>query len=128
MRRMIDPKELEGSGGNPRHHYTIIVGSTNFHYEVYTTKDYGYEPRKLNDAYDFKTNDESKELRAEGYYPASGTWKDLNTGHIFIANWIKIKSSNRIELCGYDITATGTAAMSTEFDLTSTNYQIIQNY
>ena len=60
MRRMIDPKELEGSGGNPRHHYTIIVGSTNFHYEVYTTKDYGYEPRKLNDAYDFKTNDEFK--------------------------------------------------------------------
>ena len=39
-------KEL--GGGSTRHHYTIIVGSTKFHYEVYTTKDYGYEPRKLN--------------------------------------------------------------------------------
>ena len=127
MRRMLDPKEV-GGGGSTRHHYTIIAGSTKFHYEVYTTKEYGYEPRKLNTVWDFKTNNKFQELRAPGYYPASGTWKDANTGHIFIANWIQIDSSNKIKLCGYDITETGTPAMLTEFDLASTNYQIIQNY
>ena len=44
MRRMLDKKELEelggGGEGTTRHGYSIFVHGR-FHYEVYTTKDYG---------------------------------------------------------------------------------------
>lgn len=74
MRRMLDPKEL-GGGGNPtpaRHCYMIVV-NLDFHYIVYTTKDYNFEiggePKLISD---FATNNEYEELRDVGSYEAAG--------------------------------------------------------
>lgn len=65
-----------GSGGGgstapARHGYSIFV-SGGFYYEVYTTKDYGWQIGKYNNITDFKSNDNYKELRYKGSYPASG--------------------------------------------------------
>ena len=67
-------KELGGGGGSTapaRHGYSIFVQG-NFHYEVYTTKDYGWQIGKNNYIDDFKSNDNYKELCHTGIYPASG--------------------------------------------------------
>ena len=69
MRRMLDPKEAGGSTP-ARHGYRIY--NDNYYYIVYSTKDYNFKIGKLNLIEDFDTNDNYKELRSSGIYPANG--------------------------------------------------------
>ena len=61
-----------GGGGTPRHGYMIdIIDSC--YYIVYTTKDYNLPIGQHSDRIrDFLTNDNYKELRYNGWYPAYG--------------------------------------------------------
>ena len=62
-------KEL---GGKPRHAYRIN-NNNSYWYIVYSTKDYNFEIGKSNYiGSDFDTNDNYKELRSSGIYPANG--------------------------------------------------------
>ena len=89
MRRMLDPKEV-GGGGGARHGYTIFVKdvcvdnenvSSTFHYEIYTTKNYNLTIGTENAIADFLTNEDYKELRAIGSYPAAGYFANYTTIH-----------------------------------------------
>ena len=73
MRRMLDPKEA-GGGGNqtPARHGYRIENNYDYYYIVYSTKNYNFEIGKLNRITDFNTNDNYKELRSSGVYPANG--------------------------------------------------------
>ena len=72
MRRMLDPKEAGGSTAPARHAYRIN-NNNNYWYIVYSTKDYNFEIGKSNYiGSDFDTNDNYKELRSSGIYPANG--------------------------------------------------------
>ena len=63
-------KEL-GGGGTPRHVYRII--NANYWYKVCSTKNYNFEIGKLTYiGNDFDDNDNYKELRSSGVYPANG--------------------------------------------------------
>lgn len=76
MRRMLDPKEVGGGGGStaPARHAYRINNNNNYWYIVYSTKDYNFEIGKLNYiGSDFNTNDNYKELRSSGVYPANGS-------------------------------------------------------
>ena len=68
-------------GGSARHGYTIFVKdaavdnesfTSTFHYEIYTTKNYNLTIGTENAIADFLTNEDYKELRAIGSYPAAG--------------------------------------------------------
>ena len=74
MRRMLDPKEAEGS---TRHGYRIFLKG-NFYYLAYTNKDYPLAVGVQTNAYDFKTNSDYQELRKDGDYPAGGYYKKEN--------------------------------------------------
>lgn len=72
MRRMLDPKEVGGSTAPARHAYRIN-NNNNYWYIVYSTKDYNFEIGKSNYiGSDFDSNDNYKELRSSGIYPANG--------------------------------------------------------
>ena len=65
-------KEL---GGSSRHGYRIIINDK-LHYEVYTTKDYNWTiGEKVDISSKLWTDDNYKELRSPGIYPASGCYK-----------------------------------------------------
>lgn len=89
-------KELGGGGGggggggsgSARHGYTIFVKdaavdnesfTSNFHYEIYTTKNYNLTIGTENAIADFLTNEGYKELRAIGSYPAAGYFLQRTT-------------------------------------------------
>ena len=73
MRRMIDPKEIGGGGSTaPAMHAYRINNNNNYWYIVYSTKDYNFEIGKLTFIEDFDRNDNYKELRSSGVYPANG--------------------------------------------------------
>ena len=64
-------KEL-GGGGNTRHVYMVdLINSC--YYIVHTTKDYNLPIGQPTERIlDFQTNDNYKELRSNGWYPAAG--------------------------------------------------------
>ena len=100
-------KELGGGGGGggsatARHGYSIFVQG-NFHYEVYTTKDYGWEIGKNNYIDDFKSNDNYKELCHTGIYPASGIWYNSDGSKKKIIVQFEITASKNFYISGYDI-------------------------
>lgn len=78
-----------GGGSTPaRHGYTIFVTdscvdnynlNSTFHYEIYTTKNYNLPIGTENAIADFLTNDDYKELRAIGSYPAAGYFAKYTT-------------------------------------------------
>ena len=83
MRRMLDPKELGGSGaGSARHCYYVEVDGE-FIYIVNTEKNYNFIIGKSTRVRDFMTNPDYEELHAGGkksfsdyrFYPAIGTYK-----------------------------------------------------
>ena len=76
MRRMLDPKEAGGS--TPARHAYRIENNYDYYYIVYSTKNYNFEIGKLNSITDFNTNDNYKELRSSGVYPANGFIKFSN--------------------------------------------------
>ena len=64
-------KEL-GGGGTPRHVYIVNLTDACY-YIVYTTKDYNFPIGQNTERIsDFKTNDNYKELRSNGWHPAFG--------------------------------------------------------
>ena len=77
-----------GGGGSARHGYTVFVKdvavdnnnmSSTFHYEIYTTKNYNLTIGTENAVADFLTNEDYKELRAIGSYPAAGYYLSYTT-------------------------------------------------
>ena len=95
MRRMLDPKTIEGgSGETPRHGYRIFIKG-NFYYLAYTNKDYPWAVGAQTNIYDFTTNPDYKELRKNAYYPAAGYYKKEN----MLAILIKIVN-NKFSLWG----------------------------
>lgn len=77
-----------GSTAPARHGYTIFVKdvcvdndniASTFHYEIYTTKNYNLPIGTENVIADFLTNDDYKELRAIGSYPAAGQFSQYTT-------------------------------------------------
>ena len=82
-------KEL---GGSARHAYRIN-NNNNYWYIVYSTKDYNFEIGKSNYiGSDFDTNDNYKELRSSGIYPASGFVNLSETDYLSVMQ-IKIDAS-----------------------------------
>lgn len=106
MRRMLDPKTIGGGNTTPARHCYMVVVDLNFHYIVYTTKDYGFEigkePKYIPD---FETNSQYEELRAVGYYEAGGISKNsLNENEEVVVNYFYVNSSKQCNVSGYDIT------------------------
>ena len=101
MRRMLDPKEVGGSTAPARHGYSIFVKS--IHYEVYTTKDYAWKIGKYNYITDFKSNNNYKELRYSGSYPASGIWYNSDGSKKQIIDRFDITANYNLYISGYDI-------------------------
>lgn len=61
-----------GGGGTPRHVYMVSI-IDECYYIVYTTKDYDFPIGQYTGRIsDFKTNDNYKELRSNGWHPAVG--------------------------------------------------------
>ena len=118
-------KELGGGGGggSVRHVYSIFVQG-NFHYEVYTTKDYGFKIGKSNYIDDFKSNDNYKELRQTGIYPASGIWYNSDASKKKIVVQFEITASKNFYISGYDIAQ---GSFSTE-GISSNVFSIIKLY
>lgn len=115
-------KELGGGGGGtPRHGYSIIVDG-NCHYNIYTTKNYNLPLATLTYISDFATNDNYKELRSNGQYPASGMHKVLGS-QILIVNLIKI-TNTAFYVDGYDIDSKQALSDS----ISDPNFQIVQLY
>ena len=95
MRRMLDPKEVGGGGGSTapaRHVYDIVVNGS-CTYTVYTTKDFNFPIGKEQIISDFATNDEYKELRAIGTYPATG-YIELSSSKKRLAFKFEVYSTN----------------------------------
>lgn len=76
--------------GSARHGYTIFVKdvcvdnsnmASTFHYEIYTTKNYNLTIGTENAIADFLTNEDYKELRAIGSYPAAGYYSQYSSVH-----------------------------------------------
>ena len=101
MRRMLDPKEVGGSTAPAMHGYSIFVKS--IHYEIYTTKDYGWQIGKYNYINDFKSNNNYKELRYSGSYPASGSWYNSDGSKKQIIDRFDITAGGSCYISGYDI-------------------------
>lgn len=91
-------KEL---GSSARHGYSIFVQGR-FHYEVYTTKDYDRKIGEYKYIANFN-NDNYKELRYIGNYPACGFWKDSSGSKKEIIFRFKIDTNNVYSLFGYDV-------------------------
>lgn len=72
MRRMLDPTKVGGGSTAPARHAYRIKNSYTYYYIVYSTKNYNFEIGKSNSITDFNTNDNYKELRTSGIYPANG--------------------------------------------------------
>ena len=87
MRRMLDPKELGGGGSTApaRHGYRIIINDK-LHYEIYTTKDYDWTiGEKINISSKLWTDNNYKELRSPGTYPASGVCQFTNGAEALVS-------------------------------------------
>lgn len=111
-------KEL--GGGSARHGYSIFVQGS-FHYEVYTTKDYGWEIGKFNYIGNFKS-DNYKELRNIGNYPASGFWRGSSGSKKEIIFRLQIDTNNRYSIFGYDVVSGNSITegmSSTDLDIVS---------
>lgn len=95
MRRMLDPKTIEDGGSTaPARHAYRINNNNNYWYIVYSTKDYNFEIGKSNYiGSDFDENDNYKELRKPGVYPANG-YVNLSDGVYLSVMLIKIDSSS----------------------------------
>ena len=101
MRRMLDPTKIGGSTAPARHVYSISVKS--IHYEEYTTKGYGWQIGKLNYITNFKSNNNYKELRYSGSYPASGIWYNDDGSKKQIIDRFDIVNDGSCYVSGYDI-------------------------
>ena len=121
MRRMLDPTTLGGGSTTTIHVYSVRIDDL-CHYEVYTTKDYGFTIGSVQTIIDFKTNDNYKELRTEGQHPAAGYIEISPGGHKRIVGSIEIGSSWFVK--GYDLTQGEPRTYITE----STNFTIVKLY
>ena len=66
-----------GGGGIPRHGYMVDFRDSCY-YIVYTTKDYNFPIGQRTELIaDFKSNDEYKDLRYNGFYPAAGYLENI---------------------------------------------------
>ena len=93
-------KEL---GGSAMHGYMVIVNDK-LHYEVYTTKDYNWTiGAKINISSQLWTNNDYKELRSPGTYPAAGCYKLPSSSESVIVSMIEITDSDLRGNHRYDI-------------------------
>lgn len=66
------------SSGSARHGYRIIINDK-LHYEIYTTKDYNWTiGAKTDISSNLWTDNNYKELRSPGTYPASGLYQNTS--------------------------------------------------
>ena len=94
--------KLSATGGGDQIHGYRIIGNNTFHYNVYTTKNYNFQIGKVNEISDFKTNDNYKELRAVGTYPAAGYFE--NDLYKLILNTLQIRDDfYAYNFNGYDL-------------------------
>ena len=116
-------KEL-GGGGTPRHVYSIFVNQQ-FHYEVYTTKDYDFPIGKYNAVSDFITNSNYQELRVDGNsYPAGGATPSGSA--CFIPNKVHIDGTRDLfRLYGCDLYG-GNAFTTSSWTISTAQYYIIK--
>lgn len=91
-----------GSTAPARHGYSIFI-YVNFHYEVYTTKDYGWQIGKYISITDFKSNNNYRELRYEGNYPASGIRYTNDGSEKEVISRFEIINSDNCYISGYDV-------------------------
>ena len=92
-----------------RHVYRVI-GNNTFHYTVFTTKNYNLQLGKPTKIEDFKTNDNYKELRAIGTYPAAGYFKDDFNDNL-ILNTFTVRQDSYYGYDGYDIKTSETSSI-----------------
>lgn len=104
-------KELAGNVA--RHGYRII-GNNTFHYTVDTTKNYNFKIGKVNEISDFKTNDNYKELRAVGRYPAAGYFE--NAFNKLILNTFTMRDDGYYGFDGYDVKSSETQSFYVDRD------------
>ena len=124
MRRMLDPKELEGLGGGgstapERHAYRILV-DTFCWFLSFTEKDYGYDIGKKKDIpVDFYTNPIYQDLIYKGYHPAGGYYNGDQSD--LIVSYVRLSDNT---IAGYRVSTKTT--ISSVFDLTKRKVNIIQ--
>ena len=96
--------KLSASGGSQIHGYSIIVNN-NFHYEVYTTKDYNLGIGQETTIEQFFANNDYAELHKAGcYYPAAGYYRKSFDGSDMIVNLFHISNGGSYYVEGYNIT------------------------
>ena len=115
-------KELGGGGtGDTIHGYSVILNGICY-YIIYTSKNYNLPRGTRKLISDFLTNEQYKDLRPIGDYPASGTYK-ISTTSILIVNLVKITDIG-FYVSGYDIVS----KQETQSQISYPQIQVIQLY
>ena len=85
--------KLSATGGSARHGYMVIINDK-MHYEIYTTKDYNWKiGEKINISSKLWTDNNYKELRSPGTYPAAGLYNTISPSTNAIVSMIQITES-----------------------------------
>ena len=102
MRRMLDPKEVGGSG-KTIHGYRIYpsTGNVNCYYIVYSEADNNWEIGEKKNVQYFPVR--HKELLKPGYYPAGGYFES-GTGDKIIVSQMYVSVSKSVFPIVYDLT------------------------
>ena len=104
MRRMLDPKEAGGG----RHCYRMIMENS-FYYLIYSAKDYDFKVGVKTSIQNFYSNEDYKELRAPGSYPAGGYYIHTDNS-LIVPTEVKLKpNTDMYNVIGVNI-ATNIAA------------------
>ena len=109
MRRMLDPTKVGGG----RHCYRILMYNS-LYYLIYSAKDYDFNVGVKTSIKDFYGNEDYKELRASGSYPAGGYY--IHTDNtLIVPTEVKLKpNTDMFDIIGVDV-RTNTQADVTSF-------------
>ena len=99
MRRMLDPEKVGGG----RHCYRILMEGS-FYYLIYSAKDYDFGVGVKTAIENFYANEDYKELRAPGSYPAGGYYIHTDNA-LIIPTEVKLKpNTDMYNITGVNIT------------------------
>lgn len=115
-----------GGVGSAMHGYMIIIKNI-LYYLIYTEKDYNLEIGVKTEISNFFGNEDYKELRAYGSYPAGGYYF-YNGNNLILPSYAELKSSNPsfISIIGINV-GTNTSA-EIEIDLIAANVSVTKLY
>ena len=116
MRRMLDPKEV-GGGGGEIHGYRIGGIGTGY-YLTFISKNYHYPIGEPQFVSYFGTDDKYKELRTPGVYPAGGYYYNISDKSETLLRQVRVDDSGTFIISGYD-PVSNSYRSNTEFTIPS---------